>query len=116
MTAYRELETRFRRLNALRDATGMLHWDMSTMMPEGGAGARAEQLAALKVVCHEIVAAPDLGDLLDRAEAERDGLDEWQTANLAEMRRQWIHATALDARLVDAISRASTTCEQIWRK
>ncbi len=47
--AYALLETRFRRLNALREAAGMLHWDMSTMMPHGGAEARTEQLAALEV-------------------------------------------------------------------
>ncbi len=116
MTAYRELESRFRRLGALRDATGMLQWDMSTMMPEGGTGARAEQLAALKLVCHEILTAPDMGDLIERAEEERAGLGEWEAANLSEMRRQWIHATALDARLVEALSRASNACEQIWRK
>ena len=40
MSAYRGLESRFARLNALNEATGVLHWDMSTMMPSGGAAAR----------------------------------------------------------------------------
>ena len=50
MDAYRSLETRFRRWSALREAAGVLHWDMSAMMPEGGHGARAEQLAATKAL------------------------------------------------------------------
>src|SRR5262245_31762630 len=116
MSAYSELESRFHRLYALRNAVGVLQWDMATMMPPGGAAARSEQTAALQVVCHGILADPAIGDLLDQAEGERANLDVWQHANLADMRRQWIHATALDSKLVEALSKAASTCEQIWRK
>jgi len=47
MSSYIELETRYRRLAAIGEATGMLHWDAAVMMPTGGADARAEQIAAL---------------------------------------------------------------------
>ena len=47
MNAYSELEQMFRRIGALEQAEGMLHWDHSVVMPPGGAEARAEQLAAL---------------------------------------------------------------------
>jgi len=116
MSAYRELESRFHRLYALRNATAVLQWDTAAMMPSGGGEARAEQIAALQVVCHGQLADPAVSDLLDRAEDEPVNLDEWQHANLAEMRRQWIHATALDAALVEAISKACSVCEQTWRK
>jgi carboxypeptidase Taq len=116
MSAYQELERRFHRLRALRDATGVLHWDMSTMMPSGGAAARAEQLASLQVVCHGILVDPALADLMDEAGAEVEVLDPWQAANLREMRHQWIHATAVDAKLVEALSKAVSLCETIWRK
>ena len=49
-SAYGKLEQRFRRLSALQEASGMLHWDMATVMPDGGRPARAEQLATLSVV------------------------------------------------------------------
>ena len=39
------------------------------MMPPGGAPARAEQMAALSVLLHELRTDPALGDLLDEAEA-----------------------------------------------
>ena len=115
MPAYADLEQHFRRLSLLRDATALLQWDMMAMMPSGGAAARAEQLATLHLVCHELLTAPQLADLLDAAEAE-GGLGPWQQANLAEMRRNWIHATALDARLVEALSHAASRCEQLWRQ
>lgn len=115
MTAYQELESRFRRVNALGQATGMLHWDMSVMMPPGGAEARAEQLAVLKVTGHEMLTHPAMGELLDKAAGEAD-LDDWQRANLHEMRRTWLHATAVPPDLVEALTKACAASEQVWRK
>ena len=115
MTAYLELEKRFRRLGALQEASGVLQWDSAVLMPEGGAAARAEQLATVKVVCHEILTDAAMGDLLDGASAQND-LDDWRHANLREMRRAWLHATAVPGDLVDAASRAASACEQVWRQ
>jgi carboxypeptidase Taq len=112
--SYQALESRFRRINALRESSSVLHWDTATMMPEGGAEGRAEQLATLRVICHELLTDPSLPDLL--AGAEGDGADAWQTANLREMRRQWLHATAVPSDLVAALSKASSECEMVWRK
>ena len=92
----------------------MLHWDLATQMPEGGAGARAEQLAGLKLVCHEIITDAALPDLLAGAEAQND-LDQWQRANLGEMRRSWLHAAAVPADLVERFSKACSACEMAWR-
>ncbi|GAB2176149.1 carboxypeptidase M32 [Dongia sp. agr-C8] len=114
--AYENLEQRFRRWSALRDAAGMLHWDMSAMMPEGGHSARAEQLAALGVVSHQLLTEPKTGELLQAAAEEEQGLDSWQRANLNEMRRVHVHATALNSDLVEAMSKASTACEAVWRQ
>ena len=68
--------------SALQEASGMLHWDMATVMPAGGRPARAEQLATLDVVCHEMLTDAETADLLDQAEEEAAGLDPWQRANL----------------------------------
>ncbi len=120
VTAYSRLEDRFRRLGALKEATGVLHWDMATMMPKGGAEARGEQLAALEVACHELIAAPEVPELLEQAEGEAaangEALGPWQRANLREMRRVWRHATALGADLVAAIARACQRSEMVWRE
>jgi carboxypeptidase Taq len=114
--AYADLERRFHRWMALKDGRAVLEWDQATMMPEGGAEARAEQIAALDVVCHGILADPSMAELLDRAEAAAAELDPWQQANLAEMRRHWAHATALEPELVEALAKAVGRCEALWRK
>ena len=108
------LETRFRRLSALSGAAGMLGWDQHVLMPSGGADARAEQLATLSVLRHELLTAPEVADELDAADGE--ALEGWRAANLAEMRRSHAHATALSSELVDALSRAGSRCEALWRE
>lgn len=114
-TPYQDLEDRFRRMDAVSGALSMLHWDMSAMMPPGGVEARSEQLAVLKTVHHAMITDPALPDLLDGAEADQH-LDTWQQANVGEMRRSWVHAAAVDADLVEALSRACNKCETIWRE
>lgn len=116
MTAYQQLESRFRRHSVLQGASAVLHWDSAVMMPLGGAPARSDQLAELALVCHEILTAPDLGDLLNSAEENAAGLDDWQAANLAAMRRRWLHANAVPAALVRDLSEASSKCEIVWRE
>ncbi len=112
---YAELERRFARLSAIGRASSILNWDRSTMMPDGASEDRADQLATLGVIAHEIISAPDMPELLSRAEEGRDTLDVWRAANLREMRRQWVHESALPSDLVEARTRACTACEQVWR-
>jgi carboxypeptidase Taq len=116
MTAYAQLETRLRRLATLEEAIAMLYWDAAAMMPSGGADARAEQLATLRLIVHEQLTVPELGDLLSAAENEVGSLGEWQRANLREMRRRWRHATAVPGDLVEALSRARSRSEAAWRE
>jgi len=115
MNSYEKLEKVFGRIAAIEEAGAMLHWDMSVMMPGGGAEARGEQLATLKVLAHEQMTAPETGALLDAAEADPPA-DRWQAANLREMRRRWRHAAAVRGDLVEALSRAGTRCEMVWRE
>ena len=115
MTAYTDLETRFGRLGAVEEAIAVLHWDAAAMMPPGGAAARSEQLATLRGIAHQLLTAPEIADLLDAAEREAAALGPWQRANLREMRRSWRHAAAVPADLVEAMSRACSESETVWR-
>ena len=115
-SAYRDLERHFRRLALLGEAAGMLQWDMAAVMPSGGAAIRGEQLAELRLVTHEMLTDARISDLLDRAEQdEAAALDDWERANLREMRRAWRHASVLPGDLVAAQSRSVSECEMLWR-
>jgi len=85
------------------------------MMPQGASDDRADQLATLGVIAHELMVAPDMPDLLARAEDGRASLDAWRAANLREMRHAWVHENALPGDLVEARTRATSACEMAWR-
>ncbi|MFZ5779595.1 MAG: carboxypeptidase M32 [Pseudomonadota bacterium] len=114
--AYAELERRFARLSAVSRASAILNWDRSTMMPVGAGEDRADQLATLGVIAHGIISAPDMPELLARASDAADDLGPWHAANLREMRRQWVHESALPADLVEARTRTTAACEMAWRE
>lgn len=84
------------------------------MMPRGSADLRGEQLAALETECHALVTSPRVSRLLDRADANAQGLEEWQLANLREMRREREHAIATPQGLVSRLAKATARAEIKW--
>lgn len=117
-TAYQGLAERFRRHALIGDALGILAWDQATTMPEGSAEGRAEQIATLSVLRHELMVAPGVGAAIARAAEELDApdTDAWQRGNLREMRRTHDLAAAVPGDLVAAAARANATCELQWRR
>jgi carboxypeptidase Taq len=114
LTPYQQLEKEFRHLHALRSAASVLRWDSAVMMPRGSSDLRGEQLAALETECHSVVTSPRVSRLLDRAEANLPGLEEWQRANLREMRRERDHAIATPQNLVSRLAKATARAEVRW--
>ncbi len=113
--AYRELKSRFHQCSAIEGALAVLQWDRAAKMPIGGAAARAEQVATLESMHHELLTAPQVEEWLDQAEADADTLPQEDRANLREMRRSWVHAAAVPSDLVSALSKAGAACEMAWR-
>src|SRR6185312_1612611 len=111
---YKQLEQEFKRLHAFRGALSLLRWDAAVMMPRGSADVRGEQLAALETEHHALLTAPRITRLLDRAQANTQGLQDWQVANLREMRRQRDHAIATPVSLISRLTRATSRAEVRW--
>jgi carboxypeptidase Taq len=115
LSPYDRLRARFARLAALEEASSILHWDTSVVMPPKSAPARGEQMAALAAVAHATLTAPETAEELVAAEAEAERLADADRANLALMRRKHRRATALPPDLVEAVARANSACEAAWR-
>ncbi|HXQ63824.1 MAG TPA: carboxypeptidase M32 [Steroidobacteraceae bacterium] len=111
---YQQLEEEFRRLHAFRGALALLRWDSAVMMPRGSADVRGEQLAALETECHAILTSPKVSRLIDRAQANSQTLEDWQLANLREMRRERDHAIATPISLVSRLAKACARAELHW--
>jgi len=86
------------------------------MMPTGGGPARAEALSVLRGLIHQHTTRPGLDDLFAAAAEEEANLPPWQQANLREMNREWVRASALPLKLVEAMSQAESLSEQAWRR
>lgn len=116
--AYAGLKTRFRRAALIDDALGILGWDQATTMPEGSAAGRAEQMAVLSVMRHELIIDPAVPDAIGRANEDYSDApdDDWDRANLREMERAYINAAAVPGTLVEAAARANAVCELQWRQ
>lgn len=111
---YKQLEQEWRRLHALRGAVSLLRWDAVVMMPRGSAAGRGEQLAALETECHAVLTSPKVSRLLERAQAGQGGLEEWEVANLREMRRQRDQAFAVPVSIVTRLARTTAAAEARW--
>jgi len=111
--SYDHLASSFGRLHHLEHLQSMAYWDQASMMPAGGAQARAGALAEVAALMHQLRTDPALGDALARAQDEP--LDEHQRANLREIGREWRVANALPESLVLRSQRATSRCAQAWR-
>lgn len=114
LTPYQQLEQEFRRLHAFRGALSLLRWDAAVMMPRGSADVRGDQLAALETEHHALLTTPKVARLIERAEAGAAQLEDWQVANLREMRRQREHAIATPPSLVSRLTKACARAEVHW--
>lgn len=84
------------------------------MMPRGSSELRGEQLAALETECHALLISPRVSRLLERAEANAQALEDWQQANLREMRRERSHAIATPQSLISRLAKATSNAEVRW--
>lgn len=112
--AYDALCQRHQRLHRLSHLQAIASWDQSAFMPERGAQARAEALAEMGGLLHQLATDPQLRQLLE--DAAQEPLDDFQRASLREMRRVWRSANAVPQRLVEARSLANSRCEHAWRQ
>lgn len=114
LSPYKQLELEWKRLHAFGGAMSLLRWDAAVMMPRGSADVRGEQLAALETEYHGLLTTPKISRLLDRAHAGAASLQDWEVANLREMRRQRDHAIATPVALIRRLVKATAQAEVHW--
>jgi carboxypeptidase Taq len=116
MDAYSELIRRVKQCRLLGSCAEMLAWDERTYMPHNGSAHRAEQMALLARLTHEMMTAPEVGDLLAQAEGSGSNPDPHspQAANLREIRRTYDRVVKLPKELVEELARTTTRAQQVW--
>jgi carboxypeptidase Taq len=116
LTHLEQLKLRIGEIHDLNQANALLGWDQQTYMPPGGATARAEQLATLQKISHEMFSSDETGILLDAAAEETANADpDSDEARLIKItRREYHKARKVPADLVAAITRATSKGYEVW--
>lgn len=98
-----DLSAEMRAIARLDEIRSLLAWDQQTMLAAGGHAARAEQLAIVSSVHHARFTAPRVGDLL-RELSQREDIDELHRRGVALLLRDYHHAVAVPASLVERLA------------
>jgi carboxypeptidase Taq len=112
--AYDELAGTWTRMHHLGHLQSIAGWDQAANMPPKGMEARAAAMAEMAALLHRMRTDPQLPTQIERAEQEP--LNDFQRANLREIRRQWRSSNALPETLVQKQQLASARCEHAWRQ
>src|SRR3954464_4677219 len=117
MPAIDELRERLSAISDLGRAASLLGWDERTMMPKGGAEARAKTLGTLARARHEMFIDAEIGRLMARARpdvgeaAPGESLD----ADLVRVvARDWEKARRVPSDLRAEMAHASSIAENAW--
>ena len=113
-SAFAKLAELGRKLEALEHAQSMLSVDEAVMMPAGGGEKRAESMAMLAGMYHQMATAPEIADWL--AAAGDEPLDEMQRAAIREQARVYTNMTCLSTEFVERQVSARVRSEQLWRE
>jgi carboxypeptidase Taq len=110
------LKQRLGQLSDIHHAMSLAHWDQQTMMPPQGGEARADSLATLTRISHEMFADAETGRLIEGAAAELNGADpDGDDARLITLvRRQWEKARRVPPDLAAEMARAASVGQEAW--
>lgn len=116
--AYAELIRRCKEHSLLGSCAGVLGWDERTYMPRQGSAHRAEQMALLARLTHEMLTAPAVGELLTQLETSSlaNDAESVPAVNIREIRRTYNRAVKLPKELVEEIARVTTRAQQVWQQ
>jgi carboxypeptidase Taq len=105
-------------ISDLGRARALLAWDERTKMPPRGAAVRAEQLASLTALRHELLSSDALGRLLDAAGESLDDAepDSFEASLVRITRRDWEKARRVPVELRAETARVGSISEHAWER
>ena len=112
--ALRWLKERLATISDLNTARNALNWDRQTYMPEGGVAGRAEQVATLSRLVHEMLVSRETAELMAALEKPEPGSDDFAFVRLA--RREYERTAKLPNHLVEELARATALAQPAWEQ
>jgi carboxypeptidase Taq len=116
--ALEQLKERLGEVNDLGKVTRLLSWDQQTMMPLAGTAHRADHMATLQRLAHELFTDPAVGRMLEELQPLEQSLDPESddAALIAVTRRDYEKAVNVPASLRAEMTRAAAEARPVWVK
>jgi carboxypeptidase Taq len=115
---YETLLEKLATVDDLRNATSVLSWDQETAMPEGGAEARARQMATLSRLSHEFFIDEQIGALIDGAASEYPDMpyESDEASMLRVVQKDYEELTKVPASYVAEFTKLTSLAHHTWAK
>ncbi|MCD6367563.1 MAG: carboxypeptidase M32 [Candidatus Aenigmarchaeota archaeon] len=114
--SYKEFEKLMKEIVILNGIGGKIMWDQETYMPKAGMETASEQMALIDSQVHKIITSRKMGRLIEELEREYKNLDEYQRANLREMKWRRERDIKVPPKLIKEMSKASVKGYEVWKK
>src|SRR5258705_1492759 len=111
-----QLKERLGKITDLERVSRVLSWDQQTMMPPAGSDHRADHLATLRRIAHELLIANETGRLLDELRPLEESVDpDSDDAALIRLaRRDYEKAVRVPTDLRAEMARAAAQARPVW--
>ncbi|MGC0371958.1 MAG: hypothetical protein DGJ47_000659 [Rickettsiaceae bacterium] len=116
MKNYNNLEKKLQQIGHLNTIYGVAHWDKSVSLASGSMQNRAEELASVSALIHEMSTSQEMGDLINSAYEDKDSLNKWQKKNLELAQKNYDTQTCLPVDLQREFNIATSQSEFAWRE
>ena len=98
MLAYKKLKKIFHKNSIISDINSILHWDLSTIMPEKSRKSRVKQLSFLTELKHQILCSSNVNKLFLKVDENELSLSD--RFNFREMKKEFKYYSSLPEKLV----------------
>jgi carboxypeptidase Taq len=114
--ALEQLKARLTDVQSLNALVFLLDWDQRTVMPPAGGSHRADHLALVQRLAHDMLVDPEVGRLIEELEPRLDSLDpdSVDASQIRLARRDYDKAVRVPSELSEAMARASAESVPTW--
>ncbi len=113
MKNFEALKHHLGQVSDLGGAASVLSWEQETYMPAKGAEHRADQMATLSLIHHQMATDPKIGVWLEELKP-LEGEDTFEGAFVRVARRNYERETKFPAEFVEETSRAQNAAHHAW--
>ena len=112
--SYEKYQSYMRKIADVNMSSAVLQWDQEIFMPPKGASFRAQQLASLAGIAHELTVKEEFGELLEKLNSDTSLTDE-QAKNVKESYKDYRKKKKYSTDFIELMSMTISESFQAWQ-